>query len=80
MKDVNVLSYYFTHGRAEHCFPRTIEVEGKQFDFLENGLRCLVRRGQEFVQIFNMSDGRNLYRVSFEPGDRTWKLLGSRPL
>jgi hypothetical protein len=77
MKDVNVTAYYFNSSR---CFPRQIEVEGQKLSFLENGLRCLVQTGQELIQIFNMSDGQKLYRLSFEPGNRTWKLLSTRSL
>lgn len=76
-QEVNVVSYYFTKSR---CFPRQIEVEGESLSFLENGLRCLVQKGQDLIQIFNMTDGQKLYRLSFEPGNRTWKLLNTRSL
>lgn len=76
-QEINVTSYYFN---ASRCFPRAIEVEGQSLSFLENGLRCLVQKGQELIQIFNMTDGEKLYRLSFEPGNRTWKLLNTRPL
>lgn len=75
--EINVTSFYFN---SRHCFPRQIEMEGERLSFLETGLRCLVQKGQEFVQIFNMSDGQKLYRLSFEPSNRTWKLLSSRSL
>lgn len=78
--DVNVLSYYFAGTTKSRCYPRSVEIDGRRTDFLENGLRCLVARGQDFIQIFNMSDGRRLYRMSFEPGERTWKLLSTRVL
>jgi hypothetical protein len=76
-QEVNVTSFYFKESRV---FPRQVELDGRQLSFLENGLRCLVQKGQEFVQIFNMTDGSTLYRLSFEPGNRTWKLLSSRSL
>lgn len=76
-QEVNVTSFYFQNSRV---FPRRIELEGEQLNFLETGLRCLVQTGQELIQIFNMSDGQKLYRLSFEPGSRTWKLLNSRTL
>ncbi len=76
-QEVNVVSFYFRNSRV---FPRQIEMEGERLSFLETGLRCLVQKGQEFIQIFNMSDGQKLYRLSFEPGNRTWKLLSSRSL
>ncbi len=76
-REVSVTSFYFRNSRV---FPRQIEMEGESLSFLETGLRCLVQKGQEFIQIFNMSDGHRLYRLSFEPGNRTWKLLSSRIL
>jgi len=80
MQEVNVVSYYFTKGDTSRFFPREIEVQGRHLSFIETGLRCLVQRGQDLIQIFNMTDGQKLYRLSFEPGSRTWKLLGSRSL
>lgn len=76
-REVNVTSFYFN---ASRCFPRKIELEGESLNFLENGLRCLVSKGQELIEIFNMTDGQKLYRLSFEPGSRTWKLLSARAL
>lgn len=75
--EVNVTAFYFD---SQHCFPRQIEVEGRELSFLQNGLRCLVQKGQDLIQIFNMTDGQKLYRLSFEPGSRTWTLLSSRAL
>lgn len=77
IQEVNVTSFYFNRARL---FPRAIEYEGRELSFVENGLRCLVKKGQELVQIFNMTDGQSLYRLSFEPGSRTWKLLSTRTL
>ncbi len=77
MKNVDVTAYYF---QASRCFPSRIEVDGQSLSFLETGLRCLVQKGQELIQIFNMTDGQKLYRLSFEPGSRTWKLLSTRSL
>lgn len=77
---VNVTSYYFAPGERTRCFPKRIELEDRQLDFLESGLRCLVRKGQSIIQIFNMTDGRNQYRLSFEPEQNIWKLLTMRPI
>lgn len=79
-QEVNILSYYFTPGSQNRCFPRQIEIDGQQLSFLENGLRCLVMKGQQLTQIFNMSDGKSLYRLSYDPENRSWKLLSSRAL
>lgn len=80
-RKINVTSFYFPYGSIQNSLPRRIEDEqGREFNFLENGLRCIVRKGQELIEIFNMSDGHNLYRLSFEPGNNSWKLLSSRTL
>lgn len=76
-QEVNVTAFYFQNSRV---FPQRVELEGAQLSFLENGLRCLVQKGQDLIQIFNMSDGDKLYRLSFEPNNRTWTLLSSRAL
>ncbi len=79
-KEIDVRSFYFGRGdRGIHCFPKSIELEGRQLDFVE-GLRCLVKRGPNLLQIFNMTDGRSQYRLSFEPEQRVWKLLNTRAL
>ena len=77
IQEVNVTSFYFNRARL---FPRAIELEDRELSFVENGLRCLVKKGQGLIQIFNMTDGQKLYRLSFEPGSRTWKLLNTRNL
>lgn len=79
-KEVNVLSYYFSNSGGVRSFPRRIEFDGRQLDFLETGLRCLVQKGQSFIQIFNMSDGRDQYRLKFEPEADAWTLLSKRAL
>ena len=81
VKEVSVTSFYFPHGSTLKSFPRRIEDEqGRQLNFLESGLRVMVKKGQELIEIFNMTDGQNLYRLSFEPQNNSWKLLGSRAL
>ena len=77
---IDVTSFYFSPGPRTRSFPKRIEIEGRQLDFLESGLRCLVRKGQGIVQIFNMSDGRDLYRLSFEPDQGNWTLLSKKSL
>ncbi len=80
-QEVSVTAFYFAAGSTQKSFPRRIEDDqGHQLNFLENGLRCIVKKGQELIEIFNMTDGQQLYRLSFEPGNNSWKLLGSRAL
>ena len=78
-KEVEVVSFYFGRGGRTRCFPKRVELEGRQLDFIE-GLRCLVKRGQDIIQIFNMSDGQNQYRLRFEPENHIWTLLSTRAI
>ena len=75
--DVDVTSFYFTNGKL---FPRRVAFNNKDLVFIEDGLRCLVNKGQELVEIFNMSDGRDQYRLKFEPAAQHWTLLTKRAL
>lgn len=79
-QEVDVISYYFAGGKSFRGFPKRIQFDGKELTFAENGLRCLVKKGQDLIEIFNMSDGRKSYRLKFEPADRNWTLLTSRAL
>ena len=62
-QEVNVNAVYFA-GTTLKTFPREIEYKGRAVTFL-HGLRYLVQRGQEALQLFDMSaeDGHT-YRLS----------------
>jgi hypothetical protein len=76
-ESINVTGYYFKKGRG---FPSRIQYGNKELSFDQGGLRCLVKKGQEFFEIFNMTDGRDQYRLKFEPDARSWTLLTRRVL
>lgn len=67
-----VTGYYFAKGRT---FPSRVQYGNRELYFEPTGLRCLVKKGQDMFQIFNMSDGRDQYRLKFEPRARNWTLL-----
>lgn len=69
---VNVTGYIFTKGRT---FPSRVQFGNTELTFEHGGLRCLVQKGQEMIEIFNMSDGRDQYRLKFERSARSWTLL-----
>lgn len=72
-EQVQVNAFYFG-GRDMKSFPRTIEYKGQAVTFAD-GLRLLVRHGNNFIKFFDMSgaDG-DTYRLRQE-GDR-WTLVG----
>jgi hypothetical protein len=80
-KEVNVNSFYFAKqtqkGNGLKSFPKQIELEGEEYTFIESGLRYLVRKGAQLVQLFDMSDGdNNTYRLRLE--DNQWTLVGMK--
>lgn len=79
-QEVDILSFVFTNGRKSQCIPKRIEFGGTQLEFIETGLRCLVKKGQEIVEIFTLSDGRHQYRLKFEPNNRMWTILTKQSL
>jgi hypothetical protein len=76
-KEVTVTSMYFKN-RSQHlqAFPRRIEFEGNEYTFVESGFRYLVKKGQRFVELFDMTDGVNSYRLKFDNNEHTWTLVG----
>jgi hypothetical protein len=76
-KEVNVNAYYFKNQcQNMRSFPKQIEVDGTQYTFAENGLSYLVRKGQQIVRLFDMSDGNNTYRLRHS--DNQWMLIGMK--
>jgi hypothetical protein len=76
-KEVTVTSMYFRNrSRQLQAFPRRIEFEGAEYTFVEPGFHYLVRRGQRLVELFDMTDGVNNYRLKFDNSERTWTLVG----
>lgn len=62
-------------GRDLRVYPRRIEYRGATYDFLDAGLRLVVRSGERIVQILTMSDGANDYRLRSDNQGGSWTLL-----
>jgi hypothetical protein len=60
-------------GRGMRAYPRRIEFEGATYDFIDAGLRTVIRSGERISQIFTMTDGRQSYRLKSE--GTNWTLL-----
>ncbi len=76
-KEVTVTSMYFKNGNQRlQAFPRRIEFEGNEYTFVESGFHYLVKRGQRLIELFDMNDGINDYRLKFDTDERTWILVG----
>lgn len=60
-------------GRDLRSYPRRIEFEGTSYDFIDAGLRTVIRSGERIAQVFTMTDGAHDYRLRND-GSR-WTLL-----
>lgn len=57
------------------AYPRRIEFRGTVYEFVDSGLRCLVRRGNSLVEIISLSDGLNIFRLKHDRHSGSWTLL-----
>jgi hypothetical protein len=73
-KEVNVPELYFKNEGRLTAFPRRVELDGREYTFMD-GLRYLVQRGQQLVQIFDMTDGSRDYRLQFDDARHSWTLV-----
>lgn len=74
-KEVSVTALYFRNNGGLKSFPKRMEYDGREYTFAESGLRMLVQKGQQLVQIFSMTDGVADYRLKFETDDQLWTLV-----
>ena len=57
------------------AYPRRMEFRGTIYEFLDAGLRCLVRSGENLAEIITMTDGQSQYRLRSDNHGGNWTLL-----
>lgn len=62
-------------GRDLRAYPRRMEYGGTTYNFLDAGLRTVIRSGERIAQILTMSDGANDYRLRTDNYGGSWTLL-----
>ena len=81
-KEVNITAWSFRRRHQQlQSFPKRMEFDNHEYNFAE-GLRYLVQRGRQAIQLFDMSDGQNKYRLKLGE-DQVWTLVSitsGRPL
>jgi hypothetical protein len=73
-KEVTITAWYFRNRHQLTSFPRRMEYNRQEYTFAE-GLRYLVQKGRNVVQLFDMTDGSNKYRLRFDDSQQTWTLV-----
>lgn len=74
-KIINVNAFYFSSGKSMKLFPRKIELDYNQITFID-GIQYLVKKGSEYVNFYDMNDGKKIYRLKQE--NNIWVLIGAR--
>lgn len=78
--DVQITGVYFRAGKANQRFetyPKRMVYDGQEYTFLESGMRYLVRKGQELIRLFDVSDGQTLFRLRLDANDN-WTLVNMK--
>ena len=63
-----------THHQLE-SFPRRMVWGDREYTFAEMTMQYLVRKGQQLVKLFDVTDGNTSYRLRLE--DDRWTLVGT---
>ena len=57
------------------AYPRRMEFRGTIYEFLDAGLRCLVRTGSQVAEILTMTDGKNQFQLRSDNHGGNWTLV-----
>lgn len=60
-------------------FPRRMVYDGQEVNFMEQGMRYLVHKGQQLVKLFDVSDGQTQYRLRLDSDDH-WSLVNMKAM
>lgn len=62
-------------GRDMRAIPRRMEFEGRSIEFVDSGLRAVIRKGEQIAQVLTMSDGDREFRLRSDNHGGSWTLL-----
>lgn len=80
--EIQITSVYFRGADGKQrleSYPRRMVYDGREYTFMESGIRYLVQKGQELIQLFDMSDGVAVYRLRRD-SDNHWSLVNMKAL
>jgi len=79
-KEIEITSVYFRNqagAQRFESFPKRMLLDGREYTFAESGMRYLVRKGQELIKLFDVSDGQTQYRLRVDEQSH-WTLVGTK--
>ena len=57
------------------AYPRKMEFRGTIYEFLDAGLRCLVRTGTQVAEVLTMTDGQRQFQLRSDNRSGNWTLV-----
>jgi len=57
------------------AYPRRMEFRGTIYEFLDAGLRCLVRSGSHVAEVITMTDGFRQFQLRSDNNGGNWTLV-----
>jgi len=57
------------------AYPRRMEFRGVTYNFIDAGLRCLIRHGSRIAEVITLSDGIADYYLRTDNHGNDWTLL-----
>lgn len=57
------------------AYPRQMEFRGTVYEFIDAGLRCLVRTGSQVAEIVTLTDGISQFQLRSDNRGGSWTLL-----
>ncbi len=79
-QDIQITSVYFRNtaaGQRFESYPKRMICDGREYTFLESGMRYLVQKGQQLIKLFDVSDGQTQYRLRVDTNNH-WTLVGMK--
>lgn len=74
-KEITITAVYFGGSKQTmKTFPKRIECDDTIYTFSE-GLQLVIKKGQELVKIFDMTDGNAHYRLRNDVSNHSWRLM-----
>lgn len=76
-QEVQVTAVFFRNNPDKQrleSYPRRMVIDGREVNFVEQGMRYLVQKGQELIRLFDVSDGSMNYRLKLD-GANHWTLV-----
>jgi hypothetical protein len=72
-REVEINAFTFATKKGFQSIPQIITVDNQRYSFVDSGLRYIVQQGHHLIRLFDMTDGKNTFRLRNE--NDQWTLV-----